>query len=310
VVVYASRNLPLDRETAASQAGPAEAVDGACNMTNPATPPSDDPSAALVSPSGSFPVEAIRHLVVVPRTVGPLIDADAATGRTADDLDTAIDEMFGETTDEKPGPLDAVLLVGGVGVSAWAILISAQGPLLFIGLAMALLGIALPARSVARASRGRRRTATRRRAIGDGFPLDASEPTIKALCHAYDACLQAAAPAGLPHAPEAVDAAHLAMLEVGSLLGGGQPVADAEREYIQKRTKAIRRMTVALERANRARVETDMDASIHRTPADRERATAVTEAREELEATTGLGSLARLSATTTAVEHTADDDVG
>jgi len=268
-----------------------------------------DPNPDAVEQSALPRVETIGHLMVVPRTTGPLADVDA-TGRPADELDAAIDEVFGETTDARPGPFDAVLVAGGSGVAVWALVTSAQGPLLFIGIVTALLGVALPARSLARAGRRRRQVAKRRRAIGDGLPLDVSHPATRGLADAYAACLEAAALPGAPHAGEAADAAHLAVVEVASLLAGGQPVAAEEDEYIRKRTKAIRHLTLQLERAHRVWVEARMDASIHVTPTDRQWASAVTRAREELESTTGLGSLDRLSGIGAALEREADDAVG
>ena len=267
-----------------------------------------EPDRRLVEPSDPPRLDAIGHLVVVPRTTGPLTDVDA-TGRSADELDAAIDEVFGETTDERPGSFDAALVVGGGSVAAWALLTSAQGPLLFLGIVTALLGVALPARSLARAGRRRRQMSKRRRAIGDGLPLDATHPATEALVAAYASCLQAAGEPGVPHADEAADAAHLAVVEVASLLAGRRPVAAAETEYVEKRTKAIRHLTLQLQRAHRTWVEARMDTSIHATPADRQWATAVTQAREELESTTGLGSLDRLSGVGASLEREADDAI-
>ena len=253
------------------------------------------------------PVEAIGHLVVVPRATGPLLDLDASRGRTVDDLDEAIDDLFGETTQEPPGLLDAALVSGGVLVAGWALLSSAPVPVLILGVATALLGVALPARAVVGVSRERRQAATRRRAIGDGLPLDSSDPSVHALVGAYDACLKIATRPDAPRGRDAAEAAHLAMVEVASLLAGQRPVADAELEYVRKRTQAIGRLTLSLQRTQRGRVEARLDASIHQTPAQRHWATAVTEAREELDSATGLGSLDRLTDLAATTEREAHD---
>ena len=266
-------------------------------------PPSALPSVDA-SP-GRATVGSIGHLMVVPRAAGPLRDVDAAAGRPVDELDAAIDELFGEPDDERAGPLDVALVVGGIGLAGWAFVTGGHEPLLAVGIASALLGSALPARSMTQAARERRRSEDRDRSIGDGLPLDASEPTVHALVGAYDGCLRAASKPGLPGAAAATDAAHQAMVEVASLLAGGRPVADAELEYVRKRTGAIQRLTVRLQEVQRARVEARMDLSIHRTPTGPRWATAVTEAREELEATGGLGSLDRMAEIATALESEA-----
>jgi len=253
------------------------------------------------------PIDAIGHLMVVPRTAGPLTDVDATTAGKADELDAAIDELFGETTDEPAGPVDAVLVLGGICLTGWSLFAGAPTPVLLLGIGAALLGVALPARAVATASRERRRSGARGRAIGDGLALDASDPSVRSLVEAYAACRMAAAKPRIPHATDAIEAAHLAVVEVASLLGGGRPMAEAEVEYVRKRTQAIGKLTLRLQRVQRQGVESRLDVSIHHTPAERGWATAVTEAREELEATTGLGSLDRLQTVGTTIESEAHD---
>lgn len=266
-------------------------------MREPETVPVERPS---------LPVDVIGHLVVVPRGAGPLIDVDS-NSVNEDDLDAAIDSIFGATTDERPGRLDAALVIVGLAVSAWALLTSVQGPLLFLGILATLLGIALPARSLARSTRQRRQMGKRRKAIGDGFPLDASHPATRALVGAYSACLSVAAQPGISHANEAVNAAHLAMVEAASLLSGRRPGGTEETDYVRKRTRAIQAVTDQLEHTHRAWVESRMDIGIHATPGDRQWATAVIRAREELESTTGLGSLDALAGLASSLEREADD---
>ena len=126
-------------------------------MTTPTTwSPSDHP-ARPDDPAIHPPVDAIGHLVVVPRTAGPLLDVDATSAGTADEIDAAIDELFGEPTDESAGPLDAALVLGGIGLAAWSVLTGAPAPVLVLGVGAALLGIALPAHAVATNARERRR---------------------------------------------------------------------------------------------------------------------------------------------------------
>lgn len=253
------------------------------------------------------PVGAIGHLVVVPRAAGPLVDVDATPSGAADELDAAIDELFGETTEGSAGPADAVLILGGIGIAGWSVLTGAPAVVLALGVGAALLGIALPAHALATSARSRRRASARDRAIGDGLPLDASDPTVRSLVDAYAACIAATTAPGLPYARDAAEAAHLAVVEVASLLNGGRPVADAEVDYVQKRTEAIDQLTRQLRRSYRRRVEARLNASIHRAPTDDGRATAFTEARVELESATGLGSLDRLGTVGTTIEGEARD---
>ncbi len=268
--------------------------------------PADHP-AVPDDPIGRTRLEEIGHLMVVPRVSGPLVDVDGATIGRVDDLDAAIDELFGAPTDESAGPLDAVLVLGGMCLAGWSLWAAAPAPVLLLGVGATLLGIALPVRSVAASSREARRLSARGSAIGHGLPLDASDPTVRALTDAYGECLAAASKPAVPHGQEAIEAAHLAVTEVASLLAGGRPVAEAEIEYVRKRTGAIGRLTLRLQRAQRARVEARLDASIHHTAAEQGWATALTEAREELESSTGLGSLDRLSAVGSTIEQEGHD---
>jgi hypothetical protein len=73
-----------------------------------------------------------------------------------------------------------------------------------------------------------------------GIPIDPSDPDVRALIASYEALL---ADCGLP--PAACDVAvvvgaHAALLETASLLRCGPPAGPAEREYVRRRTGAIR----------------------------------------------------------------------
>src|SRR5215217_8285620 len=84
----------------------------------------DHPSRANVVDASDEPL-APRPRLVVPRHPGSLLRLDAVA--TADELDQLIDEVFGPTTDERPGVFDAVLLVGGIALGAWGWLTNATG---------------------------------------------------------------------------------------------------------------------------------------------------------------------------------------
>jgi hypothetical protein len=94
-----------------------------------------------------------RQIVVVPRTPGPLRVLDDAGAAKGDELDVMIDEVFGPSTDEGPGLFDVVLVVGGLALVAWSWLSGGAGPWFIIGITAIVLGIALPARSIVRATR-------------------------------------------------------------------------------------------------------------------------------------------------------------
>lgn len=251
------------------------------------------------------PDAPLERFVVVPRTAGPLTDPDAGR-RPGDDLDEIVDEMFGETTDEGPGPLDLILFLGGLALVVWAVATRASGLAFWTGVVALLLGLALPARSIVRAIGRRGVQRQRRRIIGHGYPIDVSHPATAALVHAYDELLKITTVSGSRLADDAIIAAHLALVEAASLLAGSAPVADAEVDYVEKRTLAIRDITAQLVRARRAsRLSTTETDAV--TEDRRRRATAVTEARVELESATHLGSLDQLQTLTTQIEHEAGD---
>ena len=121
-----------------------------------------DASAAAVRP----------RTVVVPRRPGSLREYQPRSRRRRDELDDLIDELFGPTTDEKPGRFDAGLAVVGLSLAAWAIILGGPRVALWIGISAIVLGLALPARAVLRRfdlSRSgglRRRTIDRRPSAG------------------------------------------------------------------------------------------------------------------------------------------------
>ena len=245
----------------------------------------EDPSASV--PPG-------RQIVVVPRTPGPLhVLGDAGTAR-GDDLDLMIDEVFGPSTDEGPGLFDVVLVLGGAALVLWSWLTAGTGFLLIIGITAIVLGVALPARSIVRATREQRIVRRQRRVLRSGHALDASDATVGALVGSYDFLRHAAKAPGVPAGSAAVEAGHAALLEVASLLDGRPPLSDEEREYVERRTRAIRDLTAQMVRASRAWQRARMRDDVDVTQGARERAAAVARAREELEAGTGVGAVDEL----------------
>ena len=96
--------------------------------------------------------------VVVQATPGP----KESPGRIhrSDELDDLVEETFGPTTTERPGTFDAGLVVAGVALLASSLVGGGSGLGLAVGVALFVVGAALPARSLILAAnlrRGRRR---------------------------------------------------------------------------------------------------------------------------------------------------------
>src|SRR4029078_12719494 len=73
------------------------------------------------------------HFVLVPHVPGPLLRP--ASARQRDELDDLVDDLFGEPDERGPSAVDAVLVVAGLGLTAWAAL---SGPVvgwLVVGIA-------------------------------------------------------------------------------------------------------------------------------------------------------------------------------
>jgi len=238
-----------------------------------------------------------RRLVVVPRTAGPLRPLDTRrgnAGNAGDDLDVLIDEVFGPSTDEGPGPFDAALVAAGLVLVAWTLLAGGSGPWIGIGIVAIMLGVALPARSAFRAARARRMARREERALHTGLALDVCDPSVGTLAGSYDALVHAAGLPGVTTGREVIDAGHAAVLEVASLLGGRPPLTDEERAYVDRRTQAIRDLTAQLSRTNRVWRRGRMRDPEDATQDARERAAAVARARQELESATGTGAVEEL----------------
>ncbi len=253
---------------------------------------------------------SIEPVVVVPRTPSPLQPVDREH-RPADDLDQLIDEVFGDVTTEGPGLFDVALLVGGVLLTLWALLSGASGLLTALGIGLIALGLALPARSVLRAYRARRVIASRRRAAGTGLLLDVSHPSTSALAQSYGDLLEVARLPGARNETAATGAAHRAVVEAASLLEGRPPAVPAEIDYVTKRADAIQSLADEMRGSHQAWLSERFD-DIDRPPhSSTGKASAIVQAREELDAATGLGALDELQALrTTMAEGDGDGDRG
>lgn len=262
-----------------------------------------EPMAGVEPASGSTGDTSDREpVVIVPRGPGPIL-RPRSPSRPEDELDELIDEMFGQTTDEQPGRLDVVLLVGGVVIAIWGVITASLGVVLLAGL-LILLGAALPARSALRAYHRRRLAAERRRAAAEGHPLDVSDPSVAALVDAYEQLCSIAERSTSDLAQPSVLAAHLAVAEAAVMLEGRPPVGEADRRYVEVRTAAITEVALGLATSPRHddRLQPrGQDASV----AARSAKVAV---REALEASTDLGAVGRLRRLETRLEREHGDD--
>jgi hypothetical protein len=264
-----------------------------------------DPTGSRGFEADATPPAAAR-LVVVPRHPGPLRDvADRAPG---DDLDLAIEELFGETTDEGPGLFDVALLVTGLGLVAWSIATDARGLPFPLGVLLTILGLALPARSVVRAGQRRSRERTVRRALRGGYALDISDPLTSSLAAAYASLV-----GRLDEQPErtarpTLEAAHLAMVEVATLLDGGRPTGPAEIAYVERRRKALRDTAAELIRVARHGAVLGSTLDAQALAARTDRAEALARARDELADQSGIGSIGELDAIRAQLRRERTDD--
>lgn len=270
----------------------------------------DGADAELGSEAAIGAKPAASRFVVVPRTPGPLRYLRRTKRADDDDIDAAIDELFGDITNEEPGRFDLALLLIGVGLIAWWATSAATGPGLVLGVISIVLGLAIPTRNAIRVANRRWTRMKDGRVMRQGYPLDAGDPNVARLVDAYEHVVRLADRQLLPQWEEALGAAHRAVVETASLLGTSRPSAGPDTEYVRKRARAIRALTKAL-KASLASADRDRDARDDARDDDeaasRERWTsAVAEARDQLEAQTGLGALSELDALTKRIDTEAD----
>jgi hypothetical protein len=227
-----------------------------------------------------------RQIVVVPHRPGPLVPLDGGppAGRSPDDLDLLIDDLFPDT-EEGPGWFDLGLAAVGVGLLVWGGLAGGPGWAAGVGVVVLALGAILPLRWAWRTVAARRHARRRSALLALGVPLDVSVASTARLAAAHAGALD-----GLPPADPAVAvaraaahaAAHAAVLEAASLLGGSPPSGPDEQAYVDVRSAAIESLTAALGARRPAAAAAGPDASL------------VLKARAELDALTGTCALTRI----------------
>jgi hypothetical protein len=192
------------------------------------------------------PASNHAHVLVVPRSPGPLLDLAPSLAQR-DDLDELLDDLFGEPLPDGPGVADIALVVLGIiglalGVTgvlgAWASV---------AGAVAVVLGLVLPVRALAAGVSRRRDARDVAAMLGSGTPLDTSDERVVSLVEAYSALLAETDLDG-PSRGDARDLAHQTVLEVATLLRGRPPQGEAEREFVRSRTHALLGLTADLAR--------------------------------------------------------------
>jgi hypothetical protein len=189
-------------------------------------------------------------MVIVPRRPGLLREFRAKPGRPRDELDDFIDELFGATTDEKPGLFDAGLIIVGLVLAAWAVILGGPSIALWFGIASFVLGLALPVRAALRRYGWSRSGGLRRRIIDGGLLLDASHPATVALIDAYAHLIQMSCLQGTGDPKRAVAAGHSAVVEVATDLDGQAPGSPAKIRFVAMRQEAIEALTRQMMRSH------------------------------------------------------------
>jgi len=239
--------------------------------------------------------------VIVPRAPGPLVAPEDLALGSRDELDEMVRELFGDPIEENPGRLDAVLVIVGVAVMGWSLLFNHSTGLLVLGVIVLLLGLALPLSSARRKLAGRRAAERSKLLAAAGTPLDATHPSVINLVRAYDDLSAIAARSGRATSGEGLEAGHLAMTEVASLLQGRRPEVEEQVDYINIRATAIRRLERALSRKHDAGL---IEGILRQPPGKRElrRESAVAIAREKLAEIDSEDSLDELTRATDRLE--------
>lgn len=159
--------------------------------------------------------------VIVPHRPGPLVDVAETDGHGPGEPQTGL-----------IGAPELLLSGGGAVLLAAVLLTGLPDWLSVVAVAFLALGLALPAHAALLQAMRRRTEHRRRSARALGTMLDASDPYVRRLVTAYGR-LERTAGAG-----PALDAGHLALLEVAGTLAGRTPEGD-EKEYVARRADAV-----------------------------------------------------------------------
>jgi len=220
--------------------------------------------------------------VVVPARPGPIVRLGDLM-RTRDEVDDALDDVFGQPDDRGPGPVDAALLIGGVGAVVAGQAASLPTLVTIGGVIAVVLGAILPLRSLWRRVESGRHSRRLQAAIGDGVVLRADDPRVEELLAAHQGALDAAARLAVAPRARVAEVAHAAVLEVASLLAGRAPAVETEIDYVSARVRALHDLAAAA-------------ADPRAGDGERDRRQALADARVEVERLAGGSSIADAAA--------------
>lgn len=160
--------------------------------------------------------------VIVPHRPGPLVAVPEGDAREPV-----------EWHDSGIGTPEILLTVGGGGLLAAEFAAGLPDWSIVIAVACLALGLLLPAHAALLGALRRRAGRRRLMALRQGTALDLSDVSVRRLVAAYDRLRRTAEPGGI-----ALDAGHLAVVEVARLLDGRAP-GDAQVEYVARRAEAL-----------------------------------------------------------------------
>jgi hypothetical protein len=248
-----------------------------------------------------------RRMVIVPRRPGLLREYQTRQ-RPRDELDEFIDDLFGATTEERPGRFDAALVAIGLVLVAWAGFLGGPALATWIGLAAVVLGLALPVRAALRKYGMGRSVGLGRRVLDGGLLLDASHPATVALIDAYAQLIQMSCLQGTGDPKRAVTAGHLAVVEVAKGLDSQPPASPAKAHFVAVRTDAIQALTRQMLRSHdRWAAQTAIEpAGVEGAGVDQTAASPF----EPLNALSGSGALAELERLNDQLRRETADDAG
>jgi hypothetical protein len=173
--------------------------------------------------------EIMTSQVIVPHRPGPLVEVpdENASGPADGPADGPAEPRPGLF-----GAPEIMLTVGGGGLLVAVLLTDLPGWLTVVAVACLSLGLALPAHAALLAALRRRGGPRPWEILRHGLLLDVSDPSVRRLVAAYGR-LARTSDAGM-----ALDAAHLALVEVAEMLSG-RPPRPAEKDEVIARAVAV-----------------------------------------------------------------------